>query len=136
MWSFLNGWRIVVMVLRRKGMCRWQMGRGLEGGKDLRSGEMKKCRLGQSPRLTKNILIGTESATGLLSGTGWHRVAVYLGYARALAREGCLRRTQVYPVPSRAISTLRTPSLCLARRRRHRDGSAAGDAVARWQGRC
>jgi hypothetical protein len=40
---------------------------------------------------------------------------------------------QVYPVPSRAISTLRTSSLCPARaaRRHHGHGSAAGDVVAK-----
>jgi len=37
-----------------------------------------------------------------------------------------------YPVPSRAINTLRTSSLCrLVRRRHRRHGSAAGDALAK-----
>ena len=74
MWSFLNGWRIVVMVSRRRGMCRWQMGHGLEGGRDLRSEQRiwGYRILDQSLRLKKNSLIGTESGKVGTSGTGWH----------------------------------------------------------------
>src|SRR5262249_33796141 len=121
---------------KRKIMCEWRMAKDREGGKDLLSGASRwRCRIwDQSLHLTKNILIGTESGTGVVE---WHGVAqgcrsVWLR-ARALAREVCLRRTPVYPVPCRAIGTLRTSC-----RRRHRQTGKrrAGDAVARRQGRC
>jgi len=77
MWSFLNGWRIVVMVSRRRGMCRWQMGHGPEGGRGLRSEQrIWGYRIqGQSLHLRKNSLIDTESAKVGASGTGWHGFA-------------------------------------------------------------